>query len=239
MLPQLPNAGYRCGSGATASWTRRRSARAPARAVAPRQEGEARRSRRPRSTRPTTGCRSSTHPTHEPRAGPEQLQARLHALPPDRQQGDQVAPARARRMTPAPRRPATCTTPPSASAATSCSTRWPTGAARIANGRDAPGPAAPEGRRAEHRHHPVELGRQVHLRPRRGRDRPEQPHAQRERPDLGRGHRQRLAPADRSGQEHLDQDQDPDAGRVQHPVVDQQPSAAAVLRLRDPRRPGL
>ena len=71
-------------------------------------------------------------------------------------------------------------------------------------GRDAGGAAAPQGQGAEPGHHPVGLGRQVHLRPRRGRHRQAQPAAQRERPGLGRRPRQRSPAQGRPGEEHAD-----------------------------------
>ena len=84
----------------------------------------------------------------------------------------------------------TWTAPRSASAGTRCSTRSPTGAAASPRP-GARGAAAPEGHRAQHGHHPVGLGRHVHLRARRDRHRQAQPAALPRREDLGRRPRQR------------------------------------------------
>ena len=126
----------------------------------------------------------------------ERLQARLRALPPDglgQRARHARQPGRARRRPqegrqhgrrrdgPRPRRPA----------------RRARRLGRPHRRRPgARGAAAPQGHRAQHGHHPVGLGRPLHLRPRRDRHRQAQPAALPGREDLGRRPRQR-PPAER------------------------------------------
>ena len=74
--------------------------------------------------------------------------------------------------------------------------------ARIAGGETPPAPPRPKGKERNLVITQWDWGDEVHLRPRRGRHRPQQAHAERERTRVGRGHRQRLPAPHRPGEEH-------------------------------------
>ena len=206
--PSCPRPTTRCGCAATGSSTRRRcpprSSARGRRASPSRPRWPPRRRRRRPTTRPTTGCRSSSPPRTRRRLPGGRNQ---HAWMSDFKLGcelcHQMGSASARGMR-GNRAGLDAGLKKAGSmdgaamglgrdALLDALADW---GGRIAAGQVPEAPPRPEGHRAQHGHHPVGLGRPLHLRPRRDRHRQAQPAALPGREDLGRRPRQR-PPAER------------------------------------------